>query len=52
MSAPYPESVRERDRWILDRRPARQAVDGLRPSAFLIERERSGSGEVVPVFYV
>jgi len=50
MIAPYPESQRERDRWILARRsPARNVLDPRRPYAFLVEEERSASGEIVPV---
>ena len=37
------------DTWILERRPGRNAVDPLRPYAFLCEEERSREGEVVPV---
>ncbi len=47
---PYPEvEGLERDRWILERRPARNAVDPLKPYAFLVEEECSHTGEVVPV---
>jgi archaeosine synthase beta-subunit len=49
MKISYPEKGRERDRWILARRPARHALDPRRPYAFLIEDERAESGEVVPV---
>jgi radical SAM enzyme (TIGR01210 family) len=53
MSAPgataYPAAGRERDRWIADRRPARNAVDTGRPHAFLLERERAENGGVVDV---
>ena len=49
MSVAYPELARDRDRWILSRRPARNAVDPLRPYAFVAEQERAESGEVVPV---
>jgi radical SAM enzyme (TIGR01210 family) len=50
MIPPYPESQRERDRWILARRSAeRNVLDPQRPYAFLVEEERSASGEIVPV---
>lgn len=49
MSTAYPESTRERDQWILSRRPARNTVDPRRPYAAVVENERAESGEVVPV---
>jgi hypothetical protein len=49
MIAGYPQSVRERDRWILDRRPPREPVDPSRPYAFLIEEEHAASGDIEPV---
>ncbi len=45
----YPEAVAERDAWILARRGPRNVVDAQRPWAFLVEDERSASGEIVPV---
>lgn len=45
----YPELVAERDAWILAQRPPRNQLDPLRPSAFLVEQERTASGEIVPV---
>jgi hypothetical protein len=45
----YPELAAERDAWILAQRPARNQLDPLRPSAFLVEEERSATGEVVAV---
>lgn len=45
----YPERPNERDRWILSRRPPHERPDPHKPQAFLIERERAESGEVVPV---
>ena len=47
--AAYPRGHRERDEWILARRPARNAVDARKPSAFLVEDERAESGETVRV---
>jgi radical SAM enzyme (TIGR01210 family) len=38
-----------RDKWVIDRRPARNAVDPYRPYAFLVEEECSAEMEVVPV---
>jgi len=59
MTAAYPESARDRDRWILAQRaniepenphsPARSELDPQRPYAFLVEEERSASGAIVPV---
>jgi radical SAM enzyme (TIGR01210 family) len=45
----YPEPAAEREAWILAQRPARNELDPLRPSACLVEKERSASGEVVTV---
>jgi hypothetical protein len=45
----YPASEAERDRWILARRPPREALDPQRPFAFLVEEEYSATKEVVPV---
>ena len=45
----YPASPRERDEWILARRPTRNAVDARKPSAFLVEGERAESGEIVRI---
>ena len=49
LPTPYPAVGTGRDRWILERRPARNIVDPSRPYAFLVEDERSHSGEIVPV---
>ncbi len=49
MIAPYPEAASERDRWILDRRPPRNALDPFRAYAALVEDETSASGGAVPV---
>src|SRR5712691_7450103 len=40
---------RERDRWILEQRGAKNRLDPGRPYAFLVEAERSGAGELVDV---
>jgi archaeosine synthase beta-subunit len=48
-AAPYPDTPSERDRWVLERRVARAALDPRQPQAFLIEQERSAAGEIVPV---
>jgi radical SAM enzyme (TIGR01210 family) len=49
LNSVYPETDRERDRWILDRRPARGRLDPTRACAASMEPEASESGEVVPV---
>ncbi len=49
MSTAYPSADRDRDRWILERRPARGALDPARPYAAFVENELAESGEVVPV---
>ncbi|PYK97060.1 MAG: hypothetical protein DME19_17605, partial [Verrucomicrobia bacterium] len=49
VAEPYPEGSRERDQWVLARRPFRNAVGPRRPYAFLAEAERAESGEVVSV---
>jgi radical SAM enzyme (TIGR01210 family) len=45
----YPETIAERDAWILTRRGRRNAVDPMRPWSFLVEEERSATGEAVPI---
>lgn len=45
----YPEAPAERSRWISALRGPRNSVDAAEPYAFLVEQERSESGEVVPV---
>jgi radical SAM enzyme (TIGR01210 family) len=45
----YPETNRERDRWIVSHRPVRHEVDPQRPYAFLVERERAESGKIVTI---
>lgn len=49
MSAAYPATSAERDRWILARRGPRALVNPGRAAAAFVEPERSESGEVVPV---
>src|SRR5262245_13937899 len=46
---PYPDHARLRNEWILSQRPARNQLDPEKPNGFLIEEERSESGEIVPV---
>jgi len=46
---PYPDTPRERDRWILSRRAERRSLDPRQPVGSFVEEERSESGEVVPV---
>jgi archaeosine synthase beta-subunit len=45
----YPAGARERNDWILARRPDRNAVDPKRPHAWLVEEERDAPGVIVPV---
>lgn len=49
MSVAYPSTDRERDRWVLERRPERNRLDPSRAYAELVEEEAAESGEVVPV---
>ena len=49
ISSAYPQRVSERDRWILRRRGARNAVDPLRAVEAFVEEERTERGDVVPV---
>lgn len=49
LSTTYPLSNQQRDQWILERRPDREALDPQRPRAFLVEDEATASGGVVPV---
>ncbi len=49
MSSIYPASDTERSKWILERRPARAALNPWRPYAFFVEEECSISGEPLPV---
>ena len=49
MTDAFPTTATDRDKWILARRPARNAPDPFRPHAFLIETERAESGQVVHV---
>jgi radical SAM enzyme (TIGR01210 family) len=48
-AAAYPRAAAERDRWILDRRGPRNALDPRRASAALAEEEPDGSGGTVSV---
>lgn len=45
----YPTRAADRDTWILTQRPPRNSVDPEIPYAFLVEDERTGSGEIIPV---
>ncbi len=49
MSSAYPAAPAERDRWILERRPARNVLDPLRAYAAHVEDEVSEAGEIVPI---
>jgi archaeosine synthase beta-subunit len=45
----YPTDSSEWDKWILDRRPQRVALDPLMPYAFCVEDECSAGRQIVPV---
>ena len=45
----YPETSRERDRWIVSRRPARHRLDSGAAYGAFVEDELTETGEVVPV---
>lgn len=45
----YPAEGLERGRWIVDRRPDRNLLDATKPYAYLVEDERSHTGEIVPI---
>jgi hypothetical protein len=47
--SPYPATNLERDRWIVEPRPARNALDPQKPYLFFIEQESSASGDILPV---
>lgn len=49
MAELYPASSIERNAWVLARRPQRNELTADRPWAYLVEDERSPSGEVSPV---
>jgi archaeosine synthase beta-subunit len=49
LSSPYPLAELERDRWVLEHRPARETLDPQKPYAFFVEDEASASGGIVPV---
>jgi radical SAM enzyme (TIGR01210 family) len=49
MSFAYPTSAAERDRWIVEQRPLRAALDPYRPYAFFVEEESGASGAVEPI---
>jgi len=49
LSSRYPATNLERDRWILERRPARANLDPQRPYLFFVEQEFSAAGEILPV---
>ena len=46
---PWPEAARDRDRYVLDRRPARPAHDPWRPHGVIVEDERTASGSIARV---
>jgi radical SAM enzyme (TIGR01210 family) len=48
-SSPYPATNLERDKWVLERRPARETLDPQKPYLFFVEQELSAAGEILPV---
>jgi radical SAM enzyme (TIGR01210 family) len=48
----YPDSASARDRFVLDRRPARPAHDPFRPQGLLFEDERAADGRLAPAVTV
>jgi radical SAM enzyme (TIGR01210 family) len=49
ISSAYPATNLERDKWVLERRPARETLDPQKPYLFFVEQELSASGEILPV---
>jgi radical SAM enzyme (TIGR01210 family) len=49
LTAPYPATNLERDKWVLERRPARETLDPQKPHSFFVEQELSASGKILPV---
>jgi uncharacterized Fe-S cluster-containing MiaB family protein len=49
LSGPYPATNVERDQWVLERRPAREVLDPLKPYLFFVEEELSAAGEILSV---
>ena len=49
LHSPYPAINLERDKWILERRPAHETLDPQKPYLFFVEQELSASGEILPV---
>jgi radical SAM enzyme (TIGR01210 family) len=49
LTAPYPATNLERDKWVLERRSARETLDPQKPHSFFVEQELSASGEILPV---
>jgi len=49
LSSPYPATNLERDKWVLERRPARETLDSQKPYLFFVEQELSAAGEILPV---
>ena len=45
----YPESVAERDKWILAQRPARNVLNPREPYLYFVEEEMTANGRTVPV---
>jgi radical SAM enzyme (TIGR01210 family) len=45
----YPATNLERDKWVLERRPARETLDPQKPYLFFVEPELSAAGDILPV---
>lgn len=49
MLSSYPERAADRDRWILDQRPVRSALDWHEPYSYFVEDECGAEGKPAPV---
>jgi radical SAM enzyme (TIGR01210 family) len=49
LTSPYPATNLERDKWVLERRSARETPDPQRPYLFFVEQELSAFAEILPV---
>jgi archaeosine synthase beta-subunit len=49
LPSPYPATNLERDKWVLERRPARESLNPQKPYLFFVEQELSASGDILPV---
>jgi radical SAM enzyme (TIGR01210 family) len=49
LTSSYPATNLERDKWVLERRPARETLDPQKPYLFFVEQELSASDDILPV---